>query len=76
MALEARIHDVEDMDPYILHHQYHALWHNEAGPWFDIKISSYEYRKSNCGDKLIKRSSYLRNGYSYTGKTAAAMVKT
>ena len=38
------------------------------GPWFNIKISSYQYRKSYCGDKTVVRSSYLHNGISYTGK--------
>ena len=23
------------------------------GPWFNIKMSSYQYRKSHCGDKTI-----------------------
>ena len=39
-----------------------------TGPWFNIKTSSYHYRKSHCGDKTVVRSSYLRNGISYTGK--------
>ena len=39
-----------------------------AGPWFNIKTSSYQYRKSHCGDKTILRPSYLHNGISYTGK--------
>ena len=34
------------------------LW---PGPWFNIKMSSYQYRKSNCGDKAILWSSYLHN---------------
>ena len=38
------------------------------GPWFNIKMSSYQYRKSHCGDKTVVRSSYLHNGISYTGK--------
>ena len=37
-------------------------------PWFNIKMSSYRYRKSHCGDKTVVRSSYLHNGISYTGK--------
>ena len=37
------------------------------GPWFYIKMSSYQYRKSHCGDKTILRPSYLHNGISYTG---------
>ena len=39
-----------------------------TGPWFNIKMSSYQYRKSHCGDKTVARSSYLHNGISYTGK--------
>ena len=38
------------------------------GPWFNIKMTSYRYRKSHCGDKTVVRSSYLHNGISYTGK--------
>ena len=40
-------------------------------PWFNIKISSYQYRKSYCRDKTVIRSSYLHNGISYTGKMAS-----
>ena len=40
------------------------------GPWFNIKMSSYQYRKSYCGDKTIIRPSYLHNGISHTGKMA------
>ena len=36
------------------------------GPRFNIKMSSYQYRKSHCGDKMAVRSSYLHNGISYT----------
>ena len=36
--------------------------------WFNIKMSSYWYRKSHCGDKTVVRSSYLHNGISYAGK--------
>ena len=36
--------------------------------WFNIKMPSYQYRKSHCGDKTVVRSSYLHNGISYTGK--------
>ena len=31
---------------------------HETGPWFNIKMSSYQYRKSHCGDKTVVRSSY------------------
>ena len=41
------------------------------GPQFNIKMSSYQYRKSHCGDKTVVRSSYLNNGISYTGKMSS-----
>ena len=25
-------------------------WDKHSGPWFNIKMSSYKYRKSHCGD--------------------------
>ena len=34
-------------------------------------MSSYQYRKSHCGDKMVVRSSYLHNGISYTGETTS-----
>ena len=40
-----------------------------SGPRFNINMSSYQYRKSHCGDKTVERSFYLHNGISYTGKT-------
>ena len=43
----------------------------EPGPRFNIKMTSYWYRKSHCGDKTILRPSYLHNGISYTGKTTS-----
>ena len=39
-----------------------------SGPRFNIKMTSYQHRKSHCGDKTILRPSYLHNGISYTGK--------
>ena len=41
------------------------------GPWFNMKMSSYQYRKSHCGDKTVVRLSYLHNGISYTGKMSS-----
>ena len=41
------------------------------GGWFNIKMSSYQYRKSHYGDKMIIRPSYLHNGISYTGKMSS-----
>ena len=43
-------------------------WTWYAGAWFIIKMLSYQYRKSHCGDETIVISSYLHNGISYTGK--------
>ena len=42
-----------------------------TGPRFNIKMPSYQYRKSHCRDKTVVRSSYLHNGISYTGKMAS-----
>ena len=40
-------------------------------------MSSYQYRKSHCGDKKILRASYLHNGISYTGKmTSLYWIRT
>ena len=39
-----------------------------SGGCFNINMSSYQYKKSHCGDKMILRPSYLHNGISYTGK--------
>ena len=48
---------------------YEVCWASlNSGAWFNIKIPSYQYRKSHCGDKTVVRSSYLHNGISYTGK--------
>ena len=33
-----------------------------ARGWLNIKMPSYEYRKSHCGDKMILQLSYLHNG--------------
>ena len=33
-----------------------------------MKMYSYQCSESHCGDKTIKRSSYIYNGSSYTGK--------
>ena len=47
----------------------YSLLQQPPGGWFNKKMSSYQYRKSHCGDKTILRPSYLHNGISYTGKT-------
>ena len=41
---------------------------NIPGPWFNIKMLSYQYRNSHWGDKMILWPSYIHNGISYTGK--------
>ena len=47
------------------------VFSQRPGPWFNIKMSSYQYRKSHCWDKTVVRSSYLHNGISYTGKISS-----
>ena len=42
--------------------------HWNSGPWFNIKMSSYQYRESHYRDKTILRPSYLHNEIPYTGK--------
>ena len=40
----------------------------KPGGWFSIQMTSYQNRKSHCGDKMIIWPSYLHRGISYTGK--------
>ena len=47
---------------------YCARW---PGPSFNIKMSSYHYKKSHCGNKTAIRSSYLHNGISYADKISS-----
>ena len=42
--------------------------HWVTGGWFNIKMPSYQYRKSHCDEKTVARSSFLHNGISYTDK--------
>ena len=46
-----------------------VLWQHQGAD--SLKMSSYLYRKSHCGDKTILRPSYLHNGISYTGKMSS-----
>ena len=46
----------------------HFGWCYSSGPWFNMEMLSYQYRKSHWGDKTILQPSYLHNGISYTGK--------
>ena len=34
-------------------------------------MTSYQYKKSHCGNKTVVRSSHLHNGISYTGKMSS-----
>ena len=59
-------------DPTRWGHGWGSCRHQQTpGPRFNIKMSSYQYRKSHCGDKTVIRSSYLHNGISYTGKMSS-----
>ena len=40
-------------------------------PWFNIKMTSYQYSKSHCGEKTVVIYSYLHNGISYTVKKSS-----
>ena len=48
-----------------------ACQREKPGPWFNIKMSSCQYRKSHCGDYTAVRSPYLNNGISYTSKMSS-----
>ena len=63
-----QLHDVKSKH---LNHRYHYLISRKPGPRFNIKMSSYQCRKSHCGDKTVIRSSYLHSGISYTGKMSS-----
>ena len=64
--------DHEMLDIFTMSQWWHSSHSNLGpGPRFNIKMSSYQYRKSHCGDKTVVRSSYLHNVISYTGKTAS-----
>ena len=43
-------------------------YHQISGSLFNIKMLSYQCRKSHCRDKTVIRLSYLHNEISYTGK--------
>ena len=59
---------VENKDLFIVTWLLMPWRRKQPGPWFNIKMLSYQYRKSHCGDKTVVRSSYLHNRISYTGK--------
>ena len=43
----------------------------QSGHWFNIKMLSYQYRNSHCGDQTILWPSYLHIGISYIGKATS-----
>ena len=45
-----------------------ASCHSEPGSLFNITMSSYQYRKSHCGDKTVVRSSYFLPWLQNLGK--------
>ena len=45
-----------------------SSWRYICGPWFNIKMPPYQYKKFHFGDRADVSSSYLHNGISYTGK--------
>ena len=47
----------------------YQIWKLLLVGWFNIKMLSYQYRKSPCGDETMLRTSYLHNGISLTSKT-------
>ena len=66
--------------PRMVRHSDKQMWlltlTSTTGPWFNITISSYQYRTSYYGDKTILRPSYLHNGISYTGKISLYWIRT
>ena len=49
-------------------HNLQLNWLSVPGPWFNIKMSSYLYRKSHGGYVTYLWPSYLHNGISFAGK--------
>ena len=47
-----------------------CCWEIPRG-WFNINMSSYQYRKSHCGDNTTLWPSYLHNRISFTDKTTS-----
>ena len=44
---------------------------DNPGPWLNIKMPSYQWRKSHCGCKTVVRSCCLHKGVSYISKMAS-----
>ena len=68
-ATYIRVLTVSNSDKSILKES--TRTNERTGARFNIKMLSYQYRKSHCGDKTVVRSSYLHNGISYTGKMSS-----
>ena len=66
--IDSKLHN--KLDGLISAKKIFLIYHN-SGPWFNLKMSSYQNRKSHCGDKTILRPSHLHNGIFYTGKMSS-----
>ena len=42
-------------DSFIMRIYWCQQWSGMPGPWFNVKMTSYQYRKSHCGDKMVIR---------------------
>ena len=64
--------------PYCLSLCRSAALSKSYGPWFKVKLPSYQYtiayRISHCGEKTVAGSSYLHNGNFYLGKTSSKVI--
>ena len=63
------IHKKSMMKVYIYIYIHTHIYTRKTGPWFNIEMSSYQYRLSHCGDKTV-RSSYSHTGIYSTFKTS------
>ena len=60
---------------YVHIHPTGSLWDScTSRPWFNIRISSYKYKKFHYWDKTVI-GSHLNNGIVYTSKTAKFLLK-
>ena len=56
------------------HHDSFIMINELGGPWFSIKILSYQYSEPYCGDMMVIKLSYLHNEISYTGKISSFIL--
>ena len=47
-------------------------WCRRVGGWFNMKVTSHQYRKSHCVDKIFLGPSDIHNEIFYTGNTASS----